>query len=253
MSSIFLPTTLEIRDVFAEEIYELGGSVLDRFVKGAYLYLRATLPRTADVGARDSVQHGIAMRTRGTNLHVHPYVFRKVCSNGAISAQAKDSFVIGRVDFSAANDRIEAVYEGIRAAVSACVDGDSFAKAVGQMRLAKESPGDIDLLLSMMAEFVNVDDQTKESLLNQVSRRYEAEEDRSLFGLMNAVTSVARDTPNPETKWELETLGGGVPALACGTPKPSDTQQQTLQLQTCSRGLGFQPVSQIETKIDLSS
>ena len=28
---------------------------------------------------------------------------------------------------------------------------------------------------------------------------------------MNAVTAVARDTTNPETRWRLETIGGAVP------------------------------------------
>jgi hypothetical protein len=35
--------------------------------------------------------------------------------------------------------------------------------------------------------------------------------DPSRFGLMNAVTSVARDTSDPEVRWRLEEFGGGVP------------------------------------------
>jgi hypothetical protein len=31
---------------------------------------------------------------------------------------------------------------------------------------------------------------------------------------MNAVTSVARDTRDPELRWRLEEFGGGIPALA---------------------------------------
>ena len=42
--------------------------------------------------------------------------------------------------------------------------------------------------------------------------RFTTEGDTSRFGLMNAVTSVARDTRDPELRWSLEKLGGGIPA-----------------------------------------
>jgi hypothetical protein len=46
--------------------------------------------------------------------------------------------------------------------------------------------------------------------------RFFQEADRSRFALMNAVTSVARDTRDPEVRWRLEELGGGI--LAGRTP-----------------------------------
>ena len=42
--------------------------------------------------------------------------------------------------------------------------------------------------------------------------------DRSRFGLMNAVTAVARDEADPEVRWGLEELGGGI---ACPAPGPA--------------------------------
>ena len=48
-------------------------------------------------------------------------------------------------------------------------------------------------------------------LLDSIRGRYTASRDRSRFGLMNAVTSVARDTRDPELRWRLEELGGGIP------------------------------------------
>ena len=44
--------------------------------------------------------------------------------------------------------------------------------------------------------------------------------DLTPYGLMNAVTSVARDEPDPETRWKLESLGGAVPALLTVRPPP---------------------------------
>ena len=37
--------------------------------------------------------------------------------------------------------------------------------------------------------------------------------DRTLFGLMNAVTAVARETRNADLRWKLEVIGGAIPSL----------------------------------------
>ncbi len=47
----------------------------------------------------------------------------------------------------------------------------------------------------------------------EVMHRFSTEGDGSRYGLMNAITSVARDTRDPETRWRLEKLGGLVPVL----------------------------------------
>jgi hypothetical protein len=58
------------------------------------------------------------------------------------------------------------------------------------------------------------------SILRTIVRRFDAEGDRSVFGLVNAVTSVARDTTDPETRWRLEELGGGMLAWVSERPRP---------------------------------
>jgi hypothetical protein len=60
-------------------------------------------------------------------------------------------------------------------------------------------------------------DQVRE-ILPMVLRRFRRDGDRSRYGLFNAVTSVARDTRDPRTRWRLEELGGGVLALLPKTP-----------------------------------
>jgi hypothetical protein len=46
--------------------------------------------------------------------------------------------------------------------------------------------------------------------------------DRSGYALMNAVTSVARDTRDPELRWRLEEFGGGIAAHLEPEPEPDD-------------------------------
>jgi hypothetical protein len=45
------------------------------------------------------------------------------------------------------------------------------------------------------------------------------EGDRSQFGLANAVTAIARDTSDPELRWDLEELGGSI-AIGKTSPTP---------------------------------
>jgi len=38
--------------------------------------------------------------------------------------------------------------------------------------------------------------------------------------VLNAITALARDTADPEQKWNLEELGGGIPAFLENDPTP---------------------------------
>ncbi|MFZ5831522.1 MAG: hypothetical protein ACOY3P_15670, partial [Planctomycetota bacterium] len=58
---------------------------------------------------------------------------------------------------------------------------------------------------------------------------YEQEGDDSVFGLMNAVTSVARDEPDPQIRWDLEELGGSIPALIPDFTKPGGAETEVFE------------------------
>jgi hypothetical protein len=54
-----------------------------------------------------------------------------------------------------------------------------------------------------------------------ILERFVEGRDTSRFGLMNAITSVARDTRDPEVRWRLEEMGGGIPAALSPTSDDS--------------------------------
>ncbi len=81
-------TTGELATIFADEIAAHAGTVTDKFDDGARLFLRAVLPAEQEVKSRDRVQAGVALRATADDVWVHPYVFRQICSNGAIIAHA---------------------------------------------------------------------------------------------------------------------------------------------------------------------
>jgi len=82
-----------------------------------------------------------------------------------------------------------------------------------------------DLALAMMPMITRMPARLAAEMVQMIMRRHNEGRDRSRFGLMNAVTSVARDTRDPELRWRLEELGGGIPALIRSPrPRPSNVR-----------------------------
>ena len=221
---LLLPATQDIDATVVEELAFLGGTVSDRFDDGGRLFLRALLPMSDEVRPKDIVEGGIAVRTVGQEIEVCPYLFRQVCQNGAIMPQVAETRRIERVDFAASSDAIETVNEHLREAMRACAAGEVFAYAARQVRSATttEVASDVStlLLFSSLWRAIPAD------LQDDVMETFLEDGDRSAFGLMNAVTSVARDQDDPEVRWQLEELGGGVPAMKFPHVRPDGSEAE---------------------------
>ena len=76
----------DVREIFAQEIAALDGMVSDAFEESPLLMARGILPWVEEVRPGDRVRGGLAIRSDGEDVFVHPYTFRLVCSNGAIVA-----------------------------------------------------------------------------------------------------------------------------------------------------------------------
>jgi hypothetical protein len=200
-------STAHIHTLFAEEVLAAGGTVTDGFDDGERLFARSVLPAVAEVRPGDRVQGGAALRAAGGEVWVHPYVFRQVCRNGAIVAHAIETRHLADLGSLTADECDEAVREAVRA----CCAPEAFAAAAGEMRAAVGA--DIDVALTMMPVLARLSGRHGQRLLREVLERLFRDGDRSRFGLMNAVTSLARDTSDPDLRWRLEEFGGGVPAL----------------------------------------
>lgn len=205
-------TTAGILGAFTEEIGTKGGTVTDTFDDGTRLLTRSVLPRTAEVTPGDRLQAGVALKAQGGEVWLHPYVFRQVCRNGAIVAQALQTRHLTELHLREPEEAAEAVRE----AVGACCAEEAFTTAAGQMRSAREV--EADLALNLMPLLTRMPWGAGGQVIRQVMDRFFRDGDSSVFGLMNAVTAVARDTRDPELRWDLEEFGGGIPALR--TPRP---------------------------------
>jgi hypothetical protein len=199
----------EIRGIFAEEIEAAGGTVTEAIDAQGTLLARSVLPRTREVGKNDRVQGGVALRATDQEILVHPYVFRQVCSNGAIRAHAIQTRRIERADSSTYGE--PEVAEALREAVRASCSAEALEGGVAEMRAARHD--EADLILGLMPMLAKLPPGCAGQVLASITRRYTESRDRTRFGLMNAVTSVARDTRDPELRWRLEELGGGIPVV----------------------------------------
>ena len=223
---LLLPATQDIDATVIEELEFLGGTVSDRFDDGRRLFLRAILPMSDEVRPKDIVEGGIAVRTVGHEIEVCPYLFRQVCQNGAIMPQVVETRRIERVDFAAPSEAIEAVNEHLCETMRACSAPEVFNHAFRQIKVAAttEVSSDIStlLLLSSLWRTIPTD------LQDEIVETFLEADDRSAFGLMNAVTSVARDQDDPEVRWQLEELGGGVPAMKFPHVRPGGSEAELM-------------------------
>ena len=219
MASEMLPSPQDIQSAVEEEVANAGGQTLNRLCDGRRLFLRSVLPFVRQVRTNDNVQGGVAVMVGDVDIRVHPFTYREVCRNGAIMAQIMDTRRVQRVEFYAPAFAITYVLSEVREAVRECSAPEVFSAVTDQLRTAAVTAADMAIhLLPMLARFP----QHLEAVMAEYN-------DDSVFDLMNAVTSVARDQPDPEVRWDLEELGGGIPAMVPDVPWPSDTAADVLQ------------------------
>jgi hypothetical protein len=213
--------TQEVLEAFTEKISACEGKVLETFHQPGHLLVRAVLPQMEEIRAGDKVQGGVALRATDTAAWVYPYVFRLVCKNGAIMAHAAEGREIPNLDSVPAFEAVSLVSE----AVESCCERTVFATAAEQMRTAAQQP--VDAMLGMMPFLAQVSSLAPE-FARQIVERFFRESDRTRYGFMNAVTSVARDTREHVTRWRLEELGGQMAVMQPAEPVLDDGAEELI-------------------------
>jgi len=211
MSPDLWPSVRELREAFAEELAVAGGAVKDVYEDGGLLVARGVLPAVREVAPRDGLQGGVAMRANEQEVFVHPFVFRQVCTNGAIFAQTLGTCAIDREECEFG------VLDRVRDAVRECCGAEAFKTNVAHMAASRDARA--DLMLHLMPFLSRMTDAHRRTAFDSILRQFHRDKDRSRFGLVNAVTATARDTRDPEKRWRLEELGGAIAATVT-TPDP---------------------------------
>jgi hypothetical protein len=116
--------------------------------------------------------------------------------------------------------------ETVREAVRTCCLEECFRVAVEHVRSSvREST--IDIAIMMLAQVSRVSSSGGPRFQQEIMRRFFEAADHSRFGLMNAVTSVARDTRDPRVKWRLEKLGGAIAVARPVAPCPDGARAES--------------------------
>jgi hypothetical protein len=207
-----------VREVFVERVTRLGGQVKDIFEEDGVLLARGVLPHEGEVKPRDKIQSGAAVRFSGSDLWIHPYTLRQVCKNGAIMVRSAHST---RVKFTSESIADE-VLEEVGAAIAECAARRALRESLGDMGSAV-----IEMALDILP-YIRRHPELG-AYLRDILLRLDRDRDRSRFGLMNAVTSLARDTADPRRRWELEELGGAIAAWT-RPPRPRTPLKRELAL-----------------------
>ena len=211
----YLPTSQDLLEAFREEIATAGGTVSDALDDGQRLIARAVLLTSSEIRMGDQVNAGVAIRAMSNEIVVHPYTLRRVCTNGAIAVEALESQHFERIHAETTwslNYEASTMLTNVREAIRACAGPEAFATSVSDMQRAAAVDGEMAIQLLVQSKYFAGYGARVASYMDIVDR-YRAGDDRSAFGVMNAVTSLARETRDPEVRWSLEQLGGSVPAL----------------------------------------
>jgi hypothetical protein len=197
----------DVAELFATEVERVGGRITDMFADATRLFARSVLKMRTEVRYGDVVEGGVAVRVAGQEVWVRPYLFRLACGNGAIMATSDEA---EHLDLATLGD-VEHQREHVQAAIACCGSQDTFLSSSGSLRaLATYRPDTALTAMSMLVRHLN--DVPNNTMLD-IMEHLRMESDRGAFGIMNAVTAVARDTRDPEHRWRLEEIGGGVPAM----------------------------------------
>lgn len=191
----------EIEELFRSFAWERDGALPDVYSNEDTLFAKCVLPKEGEVAKGDTFRSGVAVSCVDRDIEVRPFLLRQVCVNGAIRTASG----------AGAELRLGTVTEQeLVEAFATCASEKLLADALSEFRLLQRQPFD---MVMMMTSFIRTHARTVESrTMIEIVRTFMQGGDRSSYGFMNAITRVARDAQDPARRWQLQKLGGFLPA-----------------------------------------
>jgi hypothetical protein len=181
------------------------------------LYLKAidrTL--TASIKEEDIVYGGLILRNSevgASALKVEPFILRKVCSNGLILQHSLKKIHLGRqileigcIEWSDETRELEdkALWSKVRDIIRATFDREVFESWVTKLKESTEIKIEKPIeAVNNIVKLAGLTEEQKQKLLMHFS-------EHTKYGLLNAITNVARDVKNPDEQVRLEEFGGKI-------------------------------------------
>jgi hypothetical protein len=204
----------EISEIFKDESQKAGGMLRGCSELLGRLYGRSVLPYQREVLPLDGVQASVAIRATDSRAVVYPSILRHVCSNGSIMELPMGiQYQFGLCDMA----RDDIAWK-LRKAIQECSKEEVFRVNVTALRRAAGL--EVGRLSGIKIGSMALHFRLAAQAADVIAARFNADSDGSRYGLMNAITSVARDTEDPELRWNLEKLGGDVALARVPIPAP---------------------------------
>lgn len=205
-------------------LQEMGCRLESSALTESKLYIKAVTERTTfEIRKGDVVQAGIVISNSEVGMgsvKVEPLIFRLVCSNGMISQDhGLNKYHVGRSgemgdlaqeflrdDTRQADDK--AFWMKVQDIVRGSLSSDVFAKIVGKLREATQTP--IEIEVEQVIERAQERFLLKENERGGLLKHLIQSGDMTQYGLVQAITRTSQDVPEYERATELERLGGQV-------------------------------------------
>lgn len=180
-----------------------------------HLRLSIVLQKTSMfVRQGDIVSYGISLTSSECglgSLSVSAYVMRKVCSNGLVVSQgdgpALRRYHLGkRIEDLSRLPSDREIWLSYQDYIREVADRNKFPELVRRMQAATQTPV-IDDPVDAVEEIAKRFQIAKEES-ERILQLYQASDDRSLWGLVNAITEEAKNAATVQRKVELQTIGG---------------------------------------------
>jgi hypothetical protein len=179
------------------------------------LYLKAVdRTLTASIKEEDIVYGGLILRNSevgASALKVEPFILRKACNNGLILQHSlkkihlgRQTLEIGYIEWSDKTRELEdkALWSKVRDIIRATFDREVFESWVAKLKesttIKIEKPIEA---VNNIVKLAGLTEEQKQKLLMHFS-------EPTKYGLLNAITNVARDVKNPDEQVRLEEFGG---------------------------------------------
>lgn len=216
------PTNAELQDLFLAATRTCGEATIDVLDTGTQLWARAVFERSGEVRPGDKLRSGVAMRTLGDDVYVHPFILREICINGAVRAHATSTRCIARQRIDASTQSahaysLDVLGEELTQAVQGCAAPATFSEGIDEMRAALEADAEAVIDGLRFARILaSLGNSPKAQLVYRIISRLTRQlaqaggRDRTAFAFGNALTAAGRDAQLPAARWALEEYGAAV-------------------------------------------
>jgi len=216
-----------------ERAKEHGAEILRCDLTDTHMYIKLVVPRYKEYleftpqekaahvwhEARDEVIPGLVVSNSEVGagaFRVEPFLFRKACSNGVIAEEALYQVhlgrerEIGRLVFSDETRRLEdqVIWSKARDIIDSTFSPDVLKALVDRLRasngisIPEERSGQV---VDAVVRNLQLSEEKRDSLLT-----YFAREGNTVFGLVQGVSRLAQDFPDPDRQVEVERYAGRV-------------------------------------------